>query len=90
MPRSRRGALACPEVFVAIAPDDPEEPGETRQETLKGALESLGYLALERHHPGWEINDGANGTLMIDVAAASFVLECSLRYTATEEHSTEL
>ena len=84
-------ALACPEMFVAIVPDgDAAAAGEPKQETLNGALESLGYLALERHHPGWEINDGATGELVIDVAAASFMLECSLRYTATEDHSTEL
>ena len=83
-------ALTCPEVFVATAPNDPGEPGETRPETVKGALESLGYLALERHHPGWEINDGASGALTIDVVQATFMLECSLRYTGYENHSTEL
>lgn len=84
-------ALACPEIAIEIAPrHSSDEPGEVRQELLRGALESIGYLALERHHPGWEINDGATGELVIDVAAASFMLECSLRYTATEDHSTEL
>jgi hypothetical protein len=83
--------LACPEMFVAIVPDgDAAAAGEAKQETLNGALESLGYLALERHHPGWEINDGASGALMIDVGTATFMLECSLRYTGYEEHSTEL
>jgi hypothetical protein len=53
------------------------------------ALEQLTYLALERH-PGWEINDGACGELVIDVAEATFVLDCSLRFTATDDHSTEL
>jgi hypothetical protein len=83
--------LACPEMFVAIAPDgDAAAAGEAKQETLNGALESLGYLGLERHHPGWEINDGASGALMIDVGAATFMLECSQRYTGYEDHSTEL
>ncbi len=83
--------LACPEISVAVAPDDDAAAaGESKQETLNGALESLGYLALERHHPGWEINDGASGSLTIDVAEASFTLECSLRYTGYEDHSTEL
>lgn len=84
-------AFACPEIAVDIAScDGSDEPGECRQELLRAALESLGYLALERHHPGWEINDGASGELVIDVAAASFMLECSLRYTGYEDHSTEL
>ena len=83
--------LACPEMFVAIVPDgDAAAAGEAKQETLNGALESLGYLALERHHPGWELNDGAYGQLVIDVAEASFTLDCSLRFTATDDHSTEL
>ena len=54
------------------------------------ALEQLTYLALERHHPGWEINDGACGELVIDVAEATVVLDCSLRFTSTDDHSTEL
>ena len=84
-------ALACPEIAIEIAPDDSsDECGEVGHELLRGALESLGHLALERHHPGWELNDGAAGELVIDVAAASFTLGCSLRYTATEDHSTEL
>ena len=57
---------------------------------VREALEQLTYLALERHHPGWEINDGASGELVIDVAEATFVLDCSLRFTATDDHSTEL
>jgi hypothetical protein len=59
-------------------------------QSLGQALEQLTYLALERHHPGWEINDGACGELVIDVAEATFVLDCSLRFTATDDHSTEL
>lgn len=58
--------------------------------TLKGALDALTYLALERHHPGWEINEGSNGTLMIDVAEASFALDCSLRFTRFEDYTTDL
>lgn len=59
-------------------------------QSLDAALEQLAYLALERHHPGWENNEGAYGTLIIDVAALSFVLDCQLRYTATDDHSTDL
>ena len=65
------------------------EEGEAMQ-TLREALDSLTYLALERHHPGWEINDGAAGELVINVASATFTLECQLRYVATDDHSTGL
>ena len=54
------------------------------------ARDSLTYLALERFHPGWEINDGSCGLLVIEVPEASFVLECSLRYTGYNEHFTGL
>ena len=69
-------SVPCPEVTI-------DRPGE-------GDDQSLNYLALERHHPGWEINDGACGELVIDVATPSFVLDCQLRYTATDDHSTDL
>jgi hypothetical protein len=86
-----RQALACPEVALESIPSgDPGAAGEASPDSLREALEALAYLALERHHPGWENNDGAGGELVIDVADASFMLECSLRYTAHEDHSTKL
>ena len=87
--------VMCPDVAVALprnhqpdgigihAPSPPEV-------TLEAALERLTYLALERHHPGWENNDGADGQLVIDVAEASFTLECSVRFIATDDHSDQL
>ena len=83
--------VACPD--VAIAPFDFEitrEPIGDAPMLLAAAFDSLTHLAFERFHPGWEINEGACGTLIIDAAAASFVLDCSLRFTSTEDHSTEL
>lgn len=58
--------------------------------SLREALDTLAYTALELHHPGWEDNDGACGALEIDVAAATFTLECKQRYTAYDEHSSQL
>lgn len=83
--------VSCPE--IAIAPFDFEvarEPTGKGPLMLSGALDSLTYLALERHHPGWEINDGSCGMLVIEVPESDFVLECSLRYTGYDEHSTGL
>lgn len=57
---------------------------------LDRALEDLATLALQLHHPGWENNDGATGSLEIDVATPSFTLDCKLRYTAYDDHYTEL
>ena len=84
-------AVPCPDVTLmegeAISVD---RAGPEELQSLGQALEQLTYLALERHHPGWEINDGACGELAIDVAEATFVLDCSLRFIATDDHSTEL
>ena len=84
-------AVPCPHVtlmegeVISVDRAGPEE-----LQSLGQALEQLTYLALERHHPGWEINDGACGELSIDVAEATFVLDCSLRFTATDDHRAEL
>jgi hypothetical protein len=84
-------AIACPDDTLQEGEADKADgAGSNEQQSLGQALEQLTYLALERHHPGWEINDGACGELVIDVAEATFVLDCSLRFTATDDHRAEL
>ena len=84
-------AIPCPEVSLMEGEADKADgAGSVELQSLGQALEQLTYLALERHHPCWEINDGACGELVIDVAEATFVLDCSLRFTATDDHRTEL
>lgn len=58
--------------------------------SLPEALDTLGYLALEIHHSGWEINEGAFGSLKVDVAEQTFMLECNIRYVDYDDHSTSL
>jgi len=83
--------IPCPDVTLLEGEAySVDRTGSREPQSLGQALEQLTYLALERHHPGWEINDGACGELVIDVAEATFVLDCSLRFTATDDHSTEL
>ena len=83
--------IPCPDVTLLEGEaDSVDRTGSREPQSLGQALEQLTYLALERHHPGWEINDGACGELVIDVAKAIFVLDCSLRFIATDDHSTEL
>lgn len=83
--------IPCPDVTLLEGEaDSVDRTGPAEPQSLGQALEQLTYLALERHHPGWEINDGACGELVIDVAEATFVLDCSLRFIATDDHSTEL
>lgn len=84
-------AIECPDVKLQEGEAHTADgAGSEQLHSLGQALEQLTYLALERHHPGWEINDGACGELVIDVAEATFMLDCSLRFTATDDHSTEL
>jgi len=84
-------ALACPETMLDPIPNDRlGEADRADPVLLPAALESLAYLALERHHPGWENNDGAGGQLEIDVEEVSFVLECNVRFTDYNQHYTEL
>lgn len=84
-------AVTCPEtVLDPSSSDRPHEAVCADPVLLPAALESLAYLALERHHPGWENNDGAGGQLDIDVEASSFVLECNVRFTDYNQHYTEL
>jgi hypothetical protein len=83
--------MPCPDVTLLEGEaDKADRTGSAELHSLGQVLEQLTYLALERHHPGWEINDGACGELVIDVAEATFVLDCSLRFTATDDRSTEL
>ena len=83
--------IPCPDVTLLEGEaGSVDRTGSREPQSLGQALEQLTYLALERHHPGWEINDGACGELVIDVAEATFVLDCSLRFIATDDHSTEL
>jgi hypothetical protein len=60
--------------------DSVDRTGSREPQSLGQALEQLTYLALERHHPGWEINDGACGELVIDVARR---LSCSTAVCAS-------
>jgi len=60
---------------------------ERKAMPLSEALETVAYDALEVHHPGWEINEGAYGTLKIEVEEGTITLCCSIRstdYTETE------
>jgi hypothetical protein len=57
--------------------------------TLRKAVESLCYDCLTDSHDGWELNDGAYGTFMFNVAARSIELEFNGRFTdvATFTHT---
>lgn len=64
---------------------DREEPRE-QASPLPEAIERLVYDLLGVTHGGWEINDGAFGSVVIDVASSTIELECNLRFSASEQY----
>lgn len=73
---------------------DPKKGFISKQEpvtvTLKQALENFCYdWIAECGNSGWENNDGADGTLTIDVGSGGFHLEHNSHYTetTTTEHT---
>jgi hypothetical protein len=64
---------------------DQEEPRE-QASPLPDAIERLVYDLLGATHGGWEINDGAFGSVVIDVPSGTIELECNLRFSASEQH----
>lgn len=52
--------------------------------TLMEALDDIFYGALEERQPGWEINDGAFGNFIMDVAAQTITWEHNSRFTDYE------
>lgn len=57
---------------------------ERRQVSVREALETQAYDYLEHVHDGWEINDGAFGTFVFDVAKGEITLEYNERFMETE------
>lgn len=58
---------------------------EVRRESmpLRKAIEQHAYDLLEEHHGGWEINDGANGTMTIHVVDGTIHWEHNELFTET-------
>jgi hypothetical protein len=54
---------------------------DSRQTTLREAIETLCYGYLEQQHSGWENNDGAYGEFTFDVASRRIDLEFNARFT---------
>ena len=52
--------------------------------TLMEALDDIFYGALEKRQPGWEINDGAFGNFIMDIAAQTITWEHNSRFTDYE------
>jgi len=62
----------------------------TRTVSAREALESWCYDLLEEHFPGWEIDDGASGTITLNVAQRTGQLSHDQRIVETISHVMEV
>ena len=58
----------------------------TRFVPIREAIENWCYDLLEQHFPGWEINDGSDGTIEIDVVKKTATLEHDDNVMRTNSH----
>ncbi len=79
--------LPAPSITIRRALWGEPEP-VSEEMTVTEAVERLAYDLLGGAHPGWEINDGSYGSFVFDVAAGAITLECNLRFTASERHTS--
>jgi len=66
---------------------DPSHSGDEDLETL---LNDHAYAILERRYPGWEINEGSEGTITIDVVNQSTNLHHGTIIETTEYEDVEV
>jgi hypothetical protein len=78
----------APSEFPLGEEDGCEAPSAEVVEGLKTAMTEFTYAALASNRPGWEIDDGAYGTLLI-TAKGRVTCEFTQRYTAEEDNSFE-
>ena len=72
-----------------ILPDPPIECVEISRQ-LYTELEGIAYDVLESNYPGWEINEGSQGTITLDVRARSAALHHGEHYEQTRWHDTAI
>ncbi|MCA1708772.1 MAG: hypothetical protein LC808_38025 [Actinobacteria bacterium] len=51
---------------------------------VETAATDVAYFLLEEHYPGWEINDGSSGTILVDLATGKLEIEFGSRFTDVE------
>lgn len=83
-------AADLPEVEIIIASPAWGDPGfAAATMTVEQAIEQFAYDFLSSTHGGWEINDGAYGEFVFDVAKRTISLDYNARYTSSEYFSHE-
>jgi len=82
--------IPLPPDRIEIARTTWENPEiERLNQTIQEAIETLVYDFLRQVHSGWEINDGAYGDFIFDVAEGTIKLDYNERYTSSENFSHE-
>lgn len=57
---------------------------------LHGSLENWAYGVLEEHHPGWEINEGSDGNIVLNVSTRKATLNYNENIVAQRSETQEL
>ena len=84
------GAIPLPSGRIEILRTTWESPEIERQTlNVQEAIETLVYDFLRQTHSGWEIDDGAYGEFVFDVAERTIKLDYNERYTSSEKFSHE-
>lgn len=87
--------VELPERSVAIDIVESKFDGTTRRFVsvnarrtvpIREAIENWCYDLLERHFPGWEINEGSDGTIAIDVVKKTATLQHDENVMRTNSH----
>jgi hypothetical protein len=58
--------------------------------SLATAIKDMTYFLLEKEHPGWEINEGSDGTFVIDVDTEKIHLTHTDYFTSSETYEAEI
>lgn len=58
--------------------------------SLATAITDMTYFLLEKEHPGWEINEGSDGTFVIDVETEKIHLTHTDYFTSSETYEAEI
>lgn len=66
-----------------------DENVKDKEMSLKQAITEIAYDLLEKEHPGWEINDGSDGTFTLDVNEGVIRLSHTSYYTESDCTETE-
>jgi hypothetical protein len=84
------GTGLLPSDRIEIARATWESPEiERLTQIVQEAIETLVYDFLRQTHGGWEIDDGAYGAFVFDVAERTINLDYNERYTSSENFSHE-